>query len=211
MSDSVANPPADYRKWARRDLWTFVEAATLAIGLEPVRFPPVPEDHESAIEDGHLRHMWRELYENLKRSEAEGTLPTQTARVISYNGGAVQPLDRARLRPVDFVAWASQKGFAIPQRLVDIVQREATSSDKDTQELSVQVTEPNWKMSIQMEAARRWRSLLAAGASPTKNGLKRHLAHWCRDNDVKTQRSSIHPDAEYIYRHVLRSWKPPTD
>lgn len=67
----------------------------------------------------------------------------------------------------------------------------------------------NWILLVQAEAARRWKLLREAGANPTKNNIKDDLAKWCRDRRVETDRG-IYPTAEYIYRHVLRKWTPPT-
>lgn len=67
----------------------------------------------------------------------------------------------------------------------------------------------NWKMRIQAQAAILWRATIATGATPTKNNIKTDLAKWCRENNVTTD-SSIFPSEDYIYRHVLRHWKPST-
>lgn len=67
----------------------------------------------------------------------------------------------------------------------------------------------NWILLIQAEAARRWKMLRDAGANPTKNNIKDDLAKWCQKNSVTTA-GGIYPSAEYIYRHVLRKWMPPT-
>lgn len=66
----------------------------------------------------------------------------------------------------------------------------------------------SWKMQIQAEASRLWMLLVAQDCSPTKNSIKSDLAKWCRGNGVVTERA-VHPSADYIYRHVLRTWKPP--
>lgn len=67
----------------------------------------------------------------------------------------------------------------------------------------------NWKLRIQAEAARRWKVLRDAGANPTKHNIKDDLAKWCRETNVLTD-GDINPNAEYIYRHVLGKWMPPT-
>lgn len=67
----------------------------------------------------------------------------------------------------------------------------------------------NWILLIQAEAARRWKLLRDAGATPTKNNIKDDLAKWCRESSVATD-GGINPTAEYIYRHVLQKWTPPT-
>jgi len=67
----------------------------------------------------------------------------------------------------------------------------------------------NWILLIQAEAARRWKLLREAGANPTKNNIKDDLAKWCRESSVATD-GGINPTAEYIYRHVLQKWTPPT-
>lgn len=67
----------------------------------------------------------------------------------------------------------------------------------------------NWKMLVQAEAARHWAALRKDGANPTKFSIKDDLARWCRENGVKTK-TGINPNPEYIYRHALRDWVPPT-
>jgi hypothetical protein len=66
----------------------------------------------------------------------------------------------------------------------------------------------NWKMRIQERAAMLWREHRKMG-SPTKNNIKSDLARWCRENNV-TSKHGIFPSEDYIYRHVLKDWKPPT-
>ncbi|PTR15064.1 hypothetical protein C8R31_10491 [Nitrosospira sp. Nsp2] len=68
----------------------------------------------------------------------------------------------------------------------------------------------HWKMRIQEQAAFLWRKYKAMGSSPTKNSIKGDLAKWCRDNNV-ISKSGINPSEDYIYRHVLSGWIPPTD
>ena len=66
----------------------------------------------------------------------------------------------------------------------------------------------NWMLLIQAEAAKRWKLLRDVGANPTKHNIKDDLANWCRETGVLTD-GDINPNAEYIYRHVLRKWTPP--
>nr|WP_314899146.1 hypothetical protein [uncultured Deefgea sp.] len=66
----------------------------------------------------------------------------------------------------------------------------------------------NWKMRIQAEAALRWTASLEVGAKPTKQGMAPELAKWCRENEIKTDKTN-YPTATYIQRHVLQSWNPP--
>jgi len=68
---------------------------------------------------------------------------------------------------------------------------------------------PNWKMLVQSQAAVIWKRYKAMNCSPTKNNIKIDLAKWCRENNVVTK-SGITPSEDYIYRHVLREWIPPT-
>lgn len=68
----------------------------------------------------------------------------------------------------------------------------------------------NWKMAVQAQAAIFWRKYRGMVASPTKYAIKGDLARWCRDNKVMTE-TGINPSEDYIYRHVLRKWTPPTD
>lgn len=67
----------------------------------------------------------------------------------------------------------------------------------------------NWKMLIQEQAAILWREYKKMDCSPTKNSIKAELAKWCRENNVATK-TGINPSEDYISRHVLRKWTPPT-
>lgn len=71
------------------------------------------------------------------------------------------------------------------------------------------VSADNWKMAIQAQAAILWKKYLGMGCQPTKHALKADLAKWCRENKVVTSRGLV-PTEEYLYRHVLRTWQPPT-
>lgn len=68
----------------------------------------------------------------------------------------------------------------------------------------------NWILLAQSEAALIWRKSLQLNCSPTKNNIKDDLAKRCREKEIKTDRG-IYPAADYLYRHVLRKWRPPTD
>ena len=70
----------------------------------------------------------------------------------------------------------------------------------------------NWKMLVQAEATRRWRTLRKGGANPTRLGIANELPKWCRDNDVKTKTEG-NPTANYIYRFALskKYWTPPDE
>jgi hypothetical protein len=68
----------------------------------------------------------------------------------------------------------------------------------------------NWKMQIQSEATRMFKSLRNAGAQPKVHSIIDDLAKWCRNNNVKTA-SGVYPSAGYIRTHVLsgKHWTPP--
>lgn len=68
----------------------------------------------------------------------------------------------------------------------------------------------NWILLVQSEAATLWRKLKGMNCSPTKNNIKADLAKICREKEIKTDHG-IYPTADYIYRHVLGGWTPPTD
>lgn len=67
----------------------------------------------------------------------------------------------------------------------------------------------NWMMKVQAEAASRWIQYRKMNCSPTKHSLKDELSKWCRKNGIQTK-SKITPSPDYIYRHVLRKWTPPS-
>ncbi len=66
----------------------------------------------------------------------------------------------------------------------------------------------NWKMLVQMEAARLVKALRDSGARPSPYSIRHDIARWCQENNVKGAAGSF-PSADYIYRHCLRGWKPP--
>jgi hypothetical protein len=68
----------------------------------------------------------------------------------------------------------------------------------------------NWILLVQAEATKHWKILKKAGANPTKHNIKDDLSTWCRKTGVLTD-GDINPSGDYIYRHVLRKWTPPTD
>jgi hypothetical protein len=82
-----------------------------------------------------------------------------------------------------------------------------------TEEVTSKQSEPdtkNWILRVQAEAARRWRTLKASGAKPTKHNIKDDLETWCVREKVESS-PGITPSGSYIYRHALRNWNPPTD
>jgi len=94
------------------------------------------------------------------------------------------------------------------ERLKEYVGRRI--KDKKNNPVSASQITANWQMAIQVQAAVIWRKYRAMAANPTKNSIKVELARWCRDNKIITG-TGINPSEDYIYRHVLRHWTPPTD
>ncbi|MBE0625682.1 MAG: hypothetical protein IH606_12815 [Burkholderiales bacterium] len=136
------------------------------------------------------------------------------------SGTAVSGSNKVKLP--EFAAWLVWMGFKnIPPELAALASKappprnDVTPSFKeepireDEPQQQVQKETANWKLRVQTEAARRWAELRKAGANPTKFSIRDDLASWCQQAGVKTK-SNINPTAEYIYRHALRAWKPPT-
>ncbi|SEN29706.1 hypothetical protein SAMN05216404_103297 [Nitrosospira multiformis] len=67
----------------------------------------------------------------------------------------------------------------------------------------------NWILRVQAQAAIEWKKYQKMQCNPTKHSIKDELARWCKDNNVRTP-THIIPSADYIYRHVLRNWDPPS-
>ena len=67
----------------------------------------------------------------------------------------------------------------------------------------------DWKMRVQAEAAAHWLHLRKLHCNPTKNGIRPHLAKWCRENNIRTSGpSGVHPSEGYI-KNVLIKWNSP--
>lgn len=118
--------------------------------------------------------------------------------------------------PSAFVAFARKREWSLPKgfpALPDMPGSEAIKT-QPAKEQAKSGGEPdtqlpaNWKLEIQAEAAQLFTKWRAKGCKPTKNAIKKDLAKWCKENNVKTD-GRIYPDEEYIYRHVLRNWTPP--
>jgi hypothetical protein len=120
-----------------------------------------------------------------------------------------------------FAKWALAEELKIPPELAAIAKHLASKIDEVSEPANTETREEppqprsheettNWILRVQTEASRKWTALRKSGASPTKFAIKSDLAKWCRDQDVKTT-TGINPSADYIYRHALRRWEPPTD
>lgn len=68
----------------------------------------------------------------------------------------------------------------------------------------------NWMLRVQIEATELWRKLKGMNCRPTKNNIKGDLAKICREKNIQTDGGKP-PSADYIQRHALRGWTPPTD
>jgi hypothetical protein len=101
----------------------------------------------------------------------------------------------------EFMSWLNQSG----SQLKTIKPRRAQASLKKNA-----AVKSNWKMQIQTEAFRLFKTLRATGASPTVHSILPTIASWCRTHNVKTD-GGIFPSEGYLRTHVLggRHWSPP--
>ena len=103
-------------RWAKRELWTLVEAAQLVAGLEPISRSLVGDsarDVERLILDDGLRSSFHELYEASKSAFQLGKLNCLPSRT-----GA---LGNKRVKPSDFIAWAHGRGYPIPNEFASLL------------------------------------------------------------------------------------------
>lgn len=109
--------------------------------------------------------------------------------------------------PANWIKWAQEKGYDVARLMTANApaageQSAANGEDRPTD---------NWMLLVQIEAATLWRELKKLDCtSPTRHSIKDDLAKICRKKEIKTD-YGIYPAADYIYRHVLRGWTPPTD
>lgn len=96
----------DFEKWARRDWWFIEEGAALLLGAEP-----------SAILGEPLKKSFGDICNTALRSIFAGKLLGERVR-----GQRGQPI-RWRVSSGDFLAFAREKGYPIPQELKEAVNR----------------------------------------------------------------------------------------
>jgi len=128
----------------------------------------------------------------------------------SVNAGTIKEHDT----PANWIKWAEGKGYSVahlitnaPAEKVEAANTNDTASDAPKGDDKVT---SNWILLVQAEAARQWLMRKKMNCSPTKNNIKNDLAKICSEKNIVTD-YGIHPTADYIYRHVLRGWTPPTD
>jgi len=95
---------ADFKKWARHDLWRIEEAIMLLLGLEPFN---VKADHWDSPPE------YNELDKMARGSEAIGALKFHSVQHV---------------QPSVFVEWATSKGLDVPKELAAL----ANKPDTDT-------------------------------------------------------------------------------
>ena len=68
----------------------------------------------------------------------------------------------------------------------------------------------NWKLRVQVQAAKHILALRKGGANPTVLSILKDIHTWCVQNNVRTPRGLI-PSEGYIRVHALggRYWSPP--
>lgn len=92
--------PADFKEWARRDLWHIAEGVMLLLGFKP--FNVNAHSWPKGIEG------FDDIYDTASRSIAAGTL---------------RATPRHYVIPRNFLAWAHEKGYRVPRKLEELVNR----------------------------------------------------------------------------------------
>lgn len=107
------------------------------------------------------------------------------------------------LDPDQAESWAVQTGLAKPGEVTALFSKKQSSiAAKASDGTSLVPATTHWKMQVQVEAARRLKSLRNSGANPTVHSILDDMAKWCIQNGVKTD-SGIFPSANYLRTHVL--------
>ena len=112
----------------------------------------------------------------------------------------------------DLNAWLDMNEPRISWRLPNPAPSPRSDTNKVEHIAPIRETQQteHWISAVQVEAAKRWKTLRSGGANPTKFSLKDDLAHWSKSADIKTK-TGINPSGEYIYKFALRPWTPPVD
>jgi hypothetical protein len=115
------------------------------------------------------------------------------------------------LDPDEAESWAVQTGLAKLGEVTALLsKKQPRIAVKASDATSPVLATSDWKMQVQIEAARRLKSLRASGANPSVHSILNDIAKWCSQNGVKTD-SGIFPSANYLRTHVLsgKHWVPP--
>jgi hypothetical protein len=110
----MSKKPLDVEKWARRDTWFLEEGVMLLLGLDPfdVYYLIWPKPNAKGFDD---------IYETARSSAAADTLKARQVRWPSPRTLAKDQVPRWQYRwkvsPRDFLEWAREKEYPIPQGL----------------------------------------------------------------------------------------------
>ena len=116
--------------------------------------------------------------------------------------------DPTKFRPNDFALWTQCPPVPAhsPLRFWLPVFMQGTDEKAPTNGAVLAV---DWRAQIR-DAATEWASeRLAGGKITTKVAAAKEMEVWCRNHDVKAERGKP-PVYEYIKRHILNSWTPPS-
>lgn len=195
--------PPNYDLWLHKACWDIKEICYLANGFNPAYISGglVVDLNSGEIEDAPLNYgavvLAVEVMGVVKRGIESGELKPAT------EGGKY-------FKPHSVISYLNRRGVVLPHELlaalppgeVRVEVQSAPAPQKRVKRTS------NWIMEIQAQAAIEWKKYQDMECNPTKLSIKDDLAKWCREKDIRTS-SHINPSAEYIYRHVLRTWTPP--
>lgn len=190
--------PINLEKWEAYQQVFSKHSALLGWGIHPITNNPslnVTVLRHAAMDEHtkHLRHA-------INLGDLQQLHPASQIPINSY-------LENGIVTVAELTKYISK--FNIEVHLTKTSPPQKNSAAEDI-EANIKSQTNNWKMLIQIEAAKRWKALRGSGASPTKFSIRDDLARWCNETGVKTK-TGINPSAAYIYRTALRDWTPPND
>ena len=122
----LTNATPDYQWWLNKELWELHKACSLLVGLEPVSSEGLhhPGQITQQIEDADRRETWGEIYGHAKDA-------MQLENIRSYQGRTGPWVGLKRVEPEQFVTWAKERKFAIPEPIAKHFFPARTTEDKE--------------------------------------------------------------------------------
>jgi len=159
---------------------------------------------------GWVESMFRVFYpyEGKPRVRLDPNGDIKNIEAYLKTEGARLHVEATGVNPADILELLQKRGRKIPDGLRSLLRKHEATPAAD--EKSTPAKTEDWKEKIEAQAAVIWRRERAKGCNPTKNSIKKDLATWARNNNIKTK-TKINPDEKYIARHVLQNWTPPDD
>ena len=155
------------------------------------------------------------------RSCAAGLVPTMPELandVLGFPGTtlknylATDPTDCLESHPWNDHYWVLDEPQAVTREQVYFQQTASNAALVVDEGASGGVEHANvdWRNIVRAEAWEKWVKTLAENGTPTLENVSKHLADWCKVNEIKTS-TGISPQASYLQIHVINSkhWVPP--